>query len=65
MKPMESSEIKIPVTAAYPNIANFIKDIENSDTFFIIESIDIRESSDATPGAIVSLDLSLETFFYQ
>ena len=60
-----SVKIRIPVTAAYPNVANFIKDIESSDTFFIIESIDIRSSSDVTPGATVSLDLSLETFFYQ
>ena len=61
-----SVTIRIPVTAEYPNIANFIKDIENSDTFFIIDSIDIRgAASDATPGVMVSLDLSLETFFYQ
>ncbi len=59
-------KITIPVTAAYTNIANFIKDIENSDTFFIIDSIDIRgTASDVAAGATISLDLSLETYFYQ
>jgi Tfp pilus assembly protein PilO len=60
-----SVKIGMPVTASYPNIANFIKSIEHSDTFFIIDRIDIRGNSDVTSAATVSLDLSLETFFYQ
>ena len=29
------------MTGLYSNVANLIKDIENSDTFFIIDSIDV------------------------
>ena len=55
-----SVKIRIPVTAGYPNIMDFLKDIESSKTFFIINSIDVRK---ATPDVALSLDL--ETFFYQ
>ena len=59
-----SVKIRLPVTGLYPNIVNFIKELEASPTFFIINSIDVRGSS--TPGnADVAMTLSLETFFYQ
>jgi len=59
-----SVKIKLPVTGLYPNVVNFIKELEASPTFFIINSIDVRGSS--TPGdANVAMTLSLETFFYQ
>ena len=62
-----SVKIRVPVSGAYPNVVNFIKDIENSDTFFIINSIDVRGSNlPAGLGASdITLALNLETFFYQ
>lgn len=59
-----SVKIRLPVTGLYSTVVNFIKDLENADTFFIINSIDVRGS--ATSGAPdVSMTLNLETFFYQ
>ncbi len=59
-----SVTITIPVSGAYSNIIDLIKQIEESETFYIINSIDVRGSS--LPGAAdVSLALNLETFFYQ
>jgi Tfp pilus assembly protein PilO len=69
-----SVKIRVPVDGAYPNVVNFIKDIENSETFFIISSIDLHgsgslgSSGSAAPGpgsANITLALNLETFFYQ
>ncbi len=62
-----SVKIKIPVTGSYPNVVNFIKDLENADTFFIINSIDARGSAlTAGPTAAdIALSLNMETFFYQ
>src|SRR5262249_9761732 len=55
-----SVKIRLPVTGLYSNVANLIKDLENSDTFFIIDSIDVRGStSEALPG--VTMNLNLET----
>src|SRR5262249_23102984 len=59
-----SVKIRLPVTGLYPNIVHFIKELEASPTFFIINSIDVRGSS-ATGNADVAMTLSLETFFYQ
>ena len=64
-----SVKIRVPVDGAYPNVVNFIKDIENSETFFIISSIDLHGSASSTVSVPVSpnitLALNLETFFYQ
>ena len=71
-----SVKIRVPVEGVYPNVVNFIKDIENSETFFIISSIDLHGSSSSVsaggPGAVagpgsanITLSLNLETFFYQ
>jgi hypothetical protein len=64
-----SVKIKIPVQGVYSNIVNFIKQIESSDTFYIIRAIDVRSSTgdNSFPGTPtdISLDLTLETFFYQ
>ena len=59
-----SVKIRLPVTGLYSNVANLIKDIENSETFFIIDSIDVRGSSNAGTND-VTMNLNLETFFYQ
>ena len=59
-----SVKIKLPVTGLYSNAMNLIKEIENADTFFIIDSVDVRGGG--LPGAAdVSMNLNLETFFYQ
>ena len=63
-----SVKIKLPVQGAYSNIVQFIKELESSETFYIIRSIDVRGGSESSfqPAADnISLDLSLETFFYQ
>ncbi len=61
--------IRIPVEGEYANIANFIKSLETSETFFIIDSIDVRSSATGIGSAAgaggVALSLSLETFLYQ
>src|SRR5262249_53298401 len=53
-----SVKIALPVIGLYPNIMNFIKEIENADTLFIINSIDVRGSNPGTPD--VSMNLNLE-----
>jgi len=72
-----SIKIKVPVQGGYPNVVNFIRELETSSTFFLINGIDVRTSSDSkesgerspnapSPGAgKLSLGLDLETFFYQ
>ena len=55
-----SVKIRIPVIARYPNIMDFLKDIESARTFFIINSIDVRKAT-----TDIALTLGLETFFYQ
>jgi hypothetical protein len=61
-----SVKIRIPAQGAYPNVVNFIKDLEESETFFIITSIDLHGSDTQGQGSSdVSLGLNIETFFYQ
>ncbi len=61
-----SVKIRIPVVGAYPDVVNFIKDLENSETFFIIDSIDLHGTdSPASESSDISLGLNVETFFYQ
>ena len=59
-----SVKINLPVTGMYSNVVNLIKEIESSNTFFIINSIDVRGNAAETPSG-VSMSLNLETFFYQ
>jgi len=59
-----SVKIGLPVSGPYLNVVNYIKNLEESETFFIINSINIHGSS--LPGSPdVTLSLSVETFFYQ
>jgi len=58
-----SVKITLPVIGLYPNVMNLIKEIENADMLFIINSIDVHGSNPGTPD--VSMNLNLETFFYQ
>jgi hypothetical protein len=65
-----SVKIKIPVQGTYTNAVNFIKSLETSDTFFLINSIDVKSGEDegacpAKTAGSVSLSLALETFFYK
>jgi len=59
-----SVKIRLPVTGLYSNVVNLIKEIEDADTLFIINSIDVRGSA-AAGAPDVSMNLNLETFFYQ
>jgi type IV pilus assembly PilO-like protein len=61
---LQSVKMRLPVSGSYSNVVNLIKRIENAHTFFIIDSIDVRGNTG--PGASeVSMNLNLETFFYQ
>jgi hypothetical protein len=61
-----SVKIRSTVQGPYSSVVNFIRDIENSDTFYIINSVDLRADSEGSSQAgIISLSLQLETFFYQ
>ena len=59
-----SVKIRLPVTGLYSNAMDLIKEIEKADTFFIINSVDVRGGGSTGP-ADVSMNLNLETFFYQ
>ena len=59
-----SVKIGLPVSGPYLNVMTYIKNLEESETFFIINSINIHGSS--LPGSPdVTMSLSVETFFYQ
>jgi hypothetical protein len=60
-----SVKIRVPVQGAYPNVVNYIKDIENSEIFFIIDSIDVRTGASGPSPSDIALDLNIETFFHQ
>ena len=64
-----SVKIKIPVQGTYSNAVNFIKMLETSDTFFLIDSIEVKTNSEGNAtsnnAGSVALSLALETFFYK
>jgi type IV pilus assembly protein PilO len=60
-----SVKIRVPVTGEYSNIVKFIKNLEHSDTFFIIDSIAVRGAATGSQSTDVALSLDLETFFYK
>jgi len=60
-----SVKMRVPVTGQYSNIDKFIKNLEHSDTFFIINSIEVRGSAGSSQSGDLALSLTLETFFYQ
>ena len=69
---LNTVSINIPLEGNYPNVVNFVRELENSDTFFLINQIQLEGSRDAQstesvsdgPGS-VALSLAAETFFYQ
>jgi hypothetical protein len=59
-----SVKIGLPVSGPYLNVVNYIKNLEESETFFIINAINIHGNN--LPGSPdVTMSLSVETFFYQ
>jgi len=59
-----SIKIRLPVMGLYPSIMKFINEIETADTFFIINSIDVRAAETAGTSDVL-MNLNIETFFYQ
>jgi hypothetical protein len=59
-----SVKINLPVSGRYPNVVNLLKELEESQTFFIINSIDVSGGSDNAPASDLVMALNLETFFY-
>jgi Tfp pilus assembly protein PilO len=59
-----SVKITVPVIGRYPNIVNILKELEESQTFFIINSIDVEGGTDNAPTSDLGMALNLETFFY-
>ena len=71
--------IAVPVEGNYTNVVNFIRELENSDTFFLINQINLGRTSmqesvvggrpaavsNTTAAGAVDLSLALETYFYQ
>lgn len=76
MPGMESVAITIPIEGNYTNIVKFISELEKSETFFLVTGINVDRTSQSTgpvapasnagsgTGA-VSLQLTLESYFYQ
>jgi hypothetical protein len=60
-----SVKIRLPVSGQYSNVVNFIRELEESRIFFIINSIDVRGRSERQSNAGVEMNLNIETFFYQ
>lgn len=71
---LNTVSITFPLEGSYSSIVNFIREIEESETVFVIAAIDLQGSSrsgvQAAPGvdaggSVVALSLALETYFYQ
>jgi Tfp pilus assembly protein PilO len=63
-----SVKIRFPVQGAYRDIVKFIRDLENSETFYVINAVDVRsggENSFQPSAGNILLSLSVETYFYQ
>jgi Tfp pilus assembly protein PilN len=76
MPGMESVSIVIPIEGNYANVVKFIRELEQSETFFLVTAISAERSTQPTgqPMALanagsatgaVALNLTLETYFYQ
>jgi Tfp pilus assembly protein PilO len=74
---LNSLAINVPVEGNYTNVVKFIRELETSDTFFLITAINVERTTLPEPGrpaaftntaaaaGAVALSLQLETFFYQ
>lgn len=54
--------INSPVQGNYTEVTRFIRELESSDTFFILDSMGLAASSSNNPGDL-DLSLNLTTFF--
>jgi hypothetical protein len=57
-----SVQVNIPVRGDYSAVTSFIRELERSNTFFILDSIGLSASGSGVPGEL-SLSLNLTTFF--
>jgi Tfp pilus assembly protein PilO len=65
---MHALAINLPVEGGYSNVVNFIREIEQSDTFLLINAIEVtsvRDTAQPAATAKISVVLGLETYFYQ
>ena len=58
-----SVKIRLPVTGSYSGIVRLLKELEESQTFVIIDSIDVQ--GDSGKAGELEMALNLETYFYQ
>ena len=76
---LNSVSMTVPLEGNYSNIVNFIREVENSETFFLITAISLESSarqngqvsnviannSNSGAAGSVGLSLAMETYFYQ
>jgi len=76
---LNSVSMTLPLEGNYGNVVSFIRELETSDTFFLINAIDLESVGGTQPGNVggqpvnsnpngpgaVALSLALETYFYQ
>jgi len=76
---LNSVSMTVPLEGNYSNIVNFIREVENSETFFLITAISLESSarqsgqvsnvmannSNSGVAGSVGLSLAMETYFYQ
>ncbi len=57
-----SVRVSLPVSGDYTAVTAFIRELESSNTFFILDSIGLAAASSGVPGEL-TLSLNLTTFF--
>ena len=75
---LNSVSMTVPLEGNYSNIVSFIRELEKSETFFLITTISLESSSqpngqvsnvvatnNSGTGGNVGLSLAMETYFYQ
>ena len=76
---LNSVSMTVPLEGNYSNIVSFIRELENSETFFLITAISLESSASANGqvsnviannsngggAGSVGLSLAMETYFYQ
>jgi hypothetical protein len=78
---LNSVSMTLPLEGSYGNVVGFIRELEDSNTFFLITAIDLESAGGGQPGnaiggqpvntnnadgsGSVALSLALETYFYQ
>jgi hypothetical protein len=76
---LNSVSMTVPLDGNYSNIVGFIRELEKSETFFLITTISLESSSSQPNGQVsnviannnsgtagnVGLSLAMETYFYQ